>query len=201
MFLGLMVFVPGIIIAQLEISGPVCVHPGIVYDYRLLNNANTADLINVCVRNGKIQDNPSDCISVKQGGSLKIIWAVGKAGSISLKNDAGKPALIVNISNQLDPGTIPDSLSKQIRKALSRKSKIICHPASGGGCSPIYTYQWEYSLDAFMWVSLRGATDKDLPEQFIMDKPIFYRRKVVEGESGTIAYSNISTVFYEVERK
>ncbi|HEV2354291.1 MAG TPA: hypothetical protein VGR89_08610 [Puia sp.] len=100
----------------------------------------------------------------------------------------------MTIVDTLSGGTI-DSIGKsQAIPYDSVPSAITCPPATGGSCSPSYQYQWQESVDRVSWQDITGATSQNLAPAQSLQQGTFFRRKVTDSTSGTIAYSDIASV-------
>ena len=188
--------------AQPEIKGPACVVPGTEYDYFISGSPDSVAEVSICITGGSFADTKVNCKTIKPHSSVRINWddKANNAG-LSITHSAGKNSLDVTVTTALDPGDIVSSIKKQKLKYDSVSAVITCSPASGGSCSPVYKYQWQQSANALGWTDIIGANGPDLPPQGALKEPVFYRRKVTEDVSGTIAYSTIATTFVEADYK
>jgi hypothetical protein len=184
--------------SQVTITGPTCVIPGVVYQYKIQGNWSANSNMQVCLSNGVIADSvgKNNC-SPQSGAPLSavlVIWNQSSSGSIQLKSTLGSTSISVNITSVLSPGYIDTSLSRQAIGTHSIPSLIKCSVATGGSCNPVYNYQWQQSLDMVNWSDIKGATDQNLVFASLIPQSTFFRRKTTETVSGTIAYSNSAMV-------
>ncbi len=186
--------------AQPQIKGSNCVVPSMLYDYFISGNPDSVVEISLCIKGGVLTENQSDCMTIKPHSSVKIIWDRGaKNASLSISSVIGKSSLEVSITSIIDPGEIVATVKSQSLKYDSASDLIICSPAKGGNCSPIYKYQWQSSANALSWIDIKDAVQQNLPPQSGLKEAVFYRRKVTETVSGSIAYSSIAAAYVGVE--
>ena len=181
--------------SQLSISGPACVTLGTTYLYDIGTGTDSATIVRICVTGGKLSDSNIACIKGEAINAVKITWDEGTTtGSISVSSSLSNSNLNVNITKPLDAGTINLGLKAQIRDTLTLPSVITCTPASGGHCSPIYSYQWQQSDDALKWIDIPGSSGLILRNAKALRQTTYYRRKVTEVNSGSIDYSDVASV-------
>lgn len=181
--------------AQLQISGPQCVIPGTEYQYNLIGSIENEKDINLCVEGGYLVTIQSGCYKGPLLNSFRIIWnndTVNK--KIDLTTASGELSLNIMATQMLAGGSI-DSISKiQDINTANIPQPINCTKATGGNCSPGYVYQWEQSDDNLHWVELPGAANESLTFSEALDHTLFFRRRVTETGSNSIAYSDNSIV-------
>src|SRR5450755_3428426 len=95
---------------QVSISGPSCVTPGMVYQYNLTGNWDSASSLKICVTGGSILNAGSSCQTSAPVAFVKIIWNETANGTVSLSSDKGSANLSVTITDSLMPGRI-DTIS------------------------------------------------------------------------------------------
>ncbi|HKO81927.1 MAG TPA: hypothetical protein VJU78_16085, partial [Chitinophagaceae bacterium] len=186
--------------AQISISGQTCVTPGVQYTYNISGSWSSGWTMSWCVSGGTIVGFGS-CRSGTPLPSIQVIWNSGiTTGSISLSCPGGNPGKSVTASSILSPGAITAGNGQTIM-ANTIPGGINCSAASGGGCSPSHSYQWQYSTDAVNWQNLNGS-DGNVTSQnlsfsgsYTINQATYYRRMVIESSSGSIDYSNYATVF------
>lgn len=191
--------------AQVSITGPQCVMAGTVYQYTIQGNWDSSSTMQVCISSGTIADSAGTHSCTGSGGAplatVLVKWngSASDAGAISLTSTKGSSTLSVNFAGPLLPGSI-DSMSKtQIIAADSIPSAINCSADKGGSCSPSYSDQWQQSPDMVSWTDIAGANGQDLSFSSPPVQTTFYRRKVTETVSGTIAYSDEAVVNVEAK--
>jgi hypothetical protein len=186
--------------AQVSISGPGCVLPGVTYQYNILGNWTATSTMQICITGGSIIDNgqvsSNRCTANdKPISSVFVTWNASSGGSVKVTSSQGNTSLNVTITSVIQPGTLDQStVIQNFSDTVSIPSSIRCSKSTGGSCSPIYTYQWQRSFDALKWTDIIGATGQNLSFNYSVKQTTYYRRKVVEKGSGTIGYSDISTV-------
>jgi len=193
LLLGLQAF------CQVSVTGPECVMPGTVYQYKISGNWDSLSTMQICISAGTIADSTTTNSCTATGAPLATVlvkWndSLSNTGSIKVASSIGASTLIVSFSHPLFPGSI-DSLSRnQFSGIDSIPSSIYCQPAAGGSCSPSFIYQWQQSGDMVSWTDIGGAQGQNLSFSFPLHETAFFRRKVTETVSGTIQYSDIATV-------
>lgn len=182
--------------AQVLISGPTCVVPGVVYQYNIKTGGDSSTAIKVCLTGGMPSESAtSACISKK--GSFTIItvkWIKPGAASLSVTSSKGNSIINISVTSQLTAGSINNAMLSQTIKYDSIPLTISCSVDTGGSCSPTYAYQWQQSFDMLGWTNITGANSQNLSISSGLTQTTFYRRKVTETTSGSISYSNIATV-------
>ena len=191
--------------AQVSITGPQCVMAGTVYQYTIKGNWDSSSTMQVCVSSGAITDSAGTNRCTATGGAplatVLVTWndSASEAGTISLTSTKGNATLSVNFAGPLLPGSI-DSMSKIQNIATdSLPSAINCSADEGGSCSPSYSDQWQQSSDMVSWTDIAGAKGQNLSFSSSPVQTTFYRRKVTEIVSGTIAYSDEAVVNVEAK--
>ena len=126
--------------------------------------------------------------------SLNIRFT-SSSGSISVtSSSSGSSTFYVTTYNALSAGSITSNSSQTIPNNTP-PATIYCSAASGGSCSPSYSYQWQQSTDGTNWTDFSGKTGTNLSFSNGLSQTTYYRRKVTEGYSYTIGYSNTATVY------
>lgn len=187
--------------AQVEISGATCVLTGLVYQYDIKVDWKENDKISICVEGGVLVETDSTCLERQTVSSIRLQWSEGKnTGKITVSSQATSANLSVNITPHFNPGFIETS-SKQTVSFDKTPASLSCTQASGGSCSPTFSYQWEQSLNKLSWKAISGETGRNLAFTAPLTQTTFFRRKVVESASQTIGYSNAVAVFVTPEPK
>src|SRR6185369_15402486 len=107
--------------------------------------------------------------------SVYVIWnSTTVSGSVSIP---GK-TLNVNMYTPLIPGTIatpfPNINFNSVPPTYS------CSAATGGYCSPVFSYQWQSSTDGTNFSDISGATGQNLSFSTGLLTTTSYRRRVTE---------------------
>ena len=180
--------------AQVSISGPSCVAPGIEYQYTISGGWNSGTSMDWCVTGGTITGYGT-CKSGTPWPQIYVIFTSGTGRKIDLTTSIGNATLNITIVPVLLPGTIPPPTSQNIYWG-QMAGQINCPIATGGSCStPVNTYQWQQSTDNVNFTDIIGATNQNLPFTSGPFSTTYYRRKVTVSPEGTIGYSNTYTVF------
>lgn len=182
---------------QVTVSGPTCVISGTIYLYDISANWDSASTMQVCVNGGTLTDSTGNITCSINGApisSIKVNWNDLSNASITVTSSKGNTTLNINITDQLKAGAINSSDKMQTVNYDVVPSTIGCTPDTGGSCSPAYSNQWQQSLDALAWTNIPGAYSQNLGFSTPLQSSMYYRRKVTETVSGTIAYSDIATV-------
>lgn len=192
----------GTAFSQPAAKGPVCVTPGITYDYYVSGDRDAVREITVCISGGSFTSSKSTCITIKPHSAVQVIWAEDtRQARLALSSGDAKNSLQVTITPGLRGGIVDTTRRKQFIRYDTLASGITCSPPTGGYCSPVYIYQWQWSADAVNWKDIDGETGPSLPFRSNLKETVFYRRRVTEKISGSIAYSNAATVFVDVDYK
>lgn len=188
--------------SQPRISGPVCVLKGFAYQYTIGDSSVSTRQINmqICIRGGLLVDRSgnrlNNCTASKEPlSTILVMWNEAVAGSVMISTSEGKRTLNVGITSSLQGGLVDTLIKEQsFSDTLSIPSPINCSIARGGSCSPGYSYQWQQSQDAMTWTDIGGSTRQNLSFSSPVKRSSYYRRKVIETGSGTIAYSDLSVI-------
>ena len=186
--------------AQINLTGPECVVPGIEYQYAIKKAPASLTSIKICINGGTLSGNSDSCWVDSALTVFRIIWNENISnGNITLNSGLGNTVKKVSITKKLFPGLLADSSREQTINFNSIPAEIICSPAEGGGCSNLYEYQWLKSLDNVSWKSINGAITENLIYKLPMHETTYFRRKVTNTISNTTAYSPMAAVFVKPE--
>jgi hypothetical protein len=183
---------------QVSIKGPTCVVPGITYTYNIQGNWDSLSTMKVCLTGGVIADSTDTTMCTRTGAPLNaitVIWNNVTSGSLVLTSSIGDTTLNTAITTPLSGGAVDTTVKTQMIGNDSIPATINCTAASGGACSPSYLYQWQQSSDIVSWTDMPGATEQNLTIDSGLTKSVYYRRKVIESPSGSLAYSDVAAVF------
>jgi hypothetical protein len=186
-------------VSQVTISGPTCVVAGTVYQYTISGSWDSLSTMQVCISSGTIagsSDSGNCTVTGAPLAAVLVVWndSASNTGTISLSSSVGNATLSVQFAEPLIPGSIDSASQTQIVAADSIPAAINCSLDTGGSCNPSYSYQWQQSPDAVSWTDMAGATAQNLSFNAPIAQTAFFRRKVTEMTSGTIAYSNAAVV-------
>jgi len=185
-------------LAQVSLTGSPCVIPGVVYQYNIKGNWDSATTMQVCVTGGTLHMNGAAAQACTVPGGLRldavqVAW--NGSGTIKVTSSKGNASLTVTATSALQPGSIVTAAQTQTIPRKSVPLTINCNTDTGGACQPHYNYQWQQSLDRVAWVDVPGATGASLKFSAALTNSLFYRRKVTETASGTIGYSDVASVY------
>lgn len=191
----ILLITPAFLSAQGTISGPGCAKSGFEYQYLISFSGKFKSKSEICITGGNLVDSKTECTLVDTFAAIKVIWdPKATKGKITFSSAKGNALFDVTITDDLNPGSI-NARKSQLVDYNSKREQIVCTPATGGSCNPVYEYQWEVSEDALEWKEIKGATDINLANQDQQKRPLFYRRRVTEKTSGIVAYSDIASVY------
>jgi hypothetical protein len=181
---------------QPTLTGPTCVVPGTTYQYLINGQWDSGSTMQVCATGASIVPLNASC--TKKGApvaSVLLVWQ-SEIGSttLTLTSSKGNASLAVTITTPLKAGTIVTGNRLQSISFGGVPTVIQCGVDSGGSCNPVYTHQWQQSLDQTGWTDVQAATGVNLAVGPAQQQTIFFRRKTVDTQSGTEAYSNVATV-------
>jgi hypothetical protein len=183
-------------VVQPAITGPTCVIPGTTYQYLISGEWDSGSTMEVCTKGAVILSTNGSCTSNGTPvAAVELIWNAGiNSGSLSLSSTKGNASLAVSLTTPLKAGSIIATSKLQSIGFRAIPDIIHCNPDTGGSCKPVYTHQWQQSLDNIHWVDVGSAANVDLVISPAQEQTIFFRRKTVETQSGTIAYSDVAAV-------
>lgn len=185
------------VIGQKALTGPVCVSPGVEYQYSLniLGSANWK----VCVSGGSIVGSNASCVEGSTSTRLNVVWAKNGLNGLTITG-AVSEKLAISVIDEFDAGLIEDSIISG--HELSKKLPIIyCTNAKGGACSSSFIYNWEMSADQVLWINVVGEYGQNLAYKELVKETVYFRRKVTNTRSNTVGYSNVVHVFVNPEVK
>jgi len=189
---------PLLLTAQVTISGPTCVVPGTVYQYIITGAWDSASTMQVCLQGGVINGSGGTCTgTVTPRSSILVSWSAAGPGSLRLTSSKGNNTLAVTVTSPLNGGTPAVAVRSQLIAYGATPLAVDCSASTGGSCTPDYQYQWQQSLNELNWTDIQGAAGARLNFAQPLLQPAFFRRKVTERNSGTIAYSD--AVFVDVK--
>jgi RHS repeat-associated protein len=178
--------------AQLFISGPTCVTGGVQYLYQLVGGYFGTTTVTWAASGGTISGSSS-------GTPLPFVYVTWNTGissgtlTVTTSNPTGNGSLTVSIPQSLSAGTINGNLTQTINYN-NTPATISCTAATGGGCSPSYSYQWQSSPDGVNYTN-SSSTAQNLSFSAGLTQTTYFRRFVTETVSGFTGYSsNVATV-------
>lgn len=180
--------------AQVSITGPSCVIASKEYQYIINGNWLQNSNMKLCIQGGKLAGSDSMCKEGKPFGAIRIVWNNIATNRLSLTTSIGNATFNVALTTKIQGGIIDSGLSVQIVDKNSIPASIICSPAAGGNCSPLYKYNWQQSGDNLKWKNIAGETFTNLNFLVPVKKTAYFRRQVTETTSTSVDYSNVATV-------
>jgi hypothetical protein len=182
--------------SQVTITGPGCVVPGTIYQYLISGKWDSASTMQICLTGGTISGKAVTCTAnSKPVAFVRIEWDSGTGGSIQVTSTSGNSNLPVTIAAPLTGGLIVDSAKTKSIAYNSMPDIIHCTPSTGGSCTSHYTYQWQESSDIVTWSDISGANSQDLVLSYACKQATYFRRRVTETSSSSVAYSDYEIVF------
>jgi hypothetical protein len=184
---------PGRLNAQVAIEGPVCITPGIPYQYNISNKGSDTSF-RFCLTGGVISGTTNTCSDNGNYSSVQVTWTDSTGGTVTVTSASGTASLSVSIAKDFQPGAIDSSSKLQNVTAANVPIGIQCSPASGGSCSAVYVYQWFQSPDGVSWDPVNGVTSIQLDFTAPLTQTMYYRRKVMDQTGNTEGFSDIAIV-------
>lgn len=96
--------------------------------------------------------------------------------------------ITVQVKGSLNAGSLTPG--SQIVTTGAAPQEITASAATGGSCSS-YSYQWQQSTNATLWVDITGATNVNYTPP-VLTSATYFRRKVTCGSA--LAYTNMCTI-------
>lgn len=174
-------------LAQVSINGTTCASSGTQYTYTISGNWNNSTTMSWSISgSGSFTSGSSSGTPCPQ---VYVTWT--GSGTLYVTTSNGNANLSVSVSSSVTGGTV--SPSSQTINYNTTPGSISCPQATGGSCSPLYSYQWQSSVDDVNFSNISGATGQNYsPGQ--LTQTSYFRRFVDETVGGTTAYSTVSTV-------
>jgi len=180
---------------QVQLTGPTCVVAGTVYQYIITGHWDSSSTMHLCIAGGTWVGHSDSCTSDQPPVPfVQIIWNHESSGAVNLQSTAGNAQIQVTITTPLSGGSIVDSCKADTIPYNGTPPLINCTPATGGACSPSYSYQWQVSVDNIQWQDVDGATGLSCSPGQALQNTSYYRRKVIETVSSTISYSDAACI-------
>jgi hypothetical protein len=189
-----LIFLAGASFAQVTISGPTCTNPSTQYQYTISGSWGQTTNMSWCVSGGTIVGFGT-CGSGTPLPSIQVTWNTGvTSGTVTLNSSAGNSTLNVSVIATLNGGAISSNKTQTINYSQI-PAGINCSSASGGACSPSFSYQWQQSTDNVTFTNISSATGVNMSFSTGLLQTMYYRRMVTETSSSSTAYSDVATVF------
>lgn len=123
--------------------------------------------------------------------SLNVTWTTpSSSASLALTLTIGNATKTITVYAPLSTGTISPTSTN-----INYGANVVFTgtAATGGATSPVYNYQWQKSMDAVNWTDISGATSLNYTSDTLQTAR-YFRRKVTETTTSTIAYTSTATV-------
>src|SRR5690348_4409785 len=179
--------------AQMSITGTTCVFSGTQYTYTISGNWNSGTHMSWSVSsNGTISGSTSGTPLPQ----IHVTWNSGTSGTVYLTttNPSSSPTLAISITTTLSAGSLSNT-SQNIVTGTVPATINSASAASGGYCSPNYSYQWQQSTDNVNFTDITGATTLSLTFSTGLTQTMYYRRKVTETNTSTTAYTGSAAIY------
>lgn len=181
--------------AQPKIEGPTCVMPGVEYLYKVNLKPDTP--YRVCAFGGSLKTGDqctSDSVWQKY---LYVIWRDSVGTKLEMNISGENLNFPVIVTTLLQGGQLHDSDLVKTFDGSSSYFLFRCTEATGGNCAPIYTYQWQRSVNGLNWINIPGANGRDLIFHESITVTTQFRRLTQEAGANTVAYSNSALLLVE----
>lgn len=192
----LLVFGNGMM-AQVSISGPQCIIPGIPYQYIITGNWDASSKMKVCIRGGKMENGEQCSAKGKIVNTLFITWNDTSHHQLELNSSLGNIKLKLKKTTELSGGTVIEKNKVKSYGSTTTSFTFNCQPARGGACDPVYTYLWQQSENGLNWINIAGADKKDLKFTGMVNVNTYFRRVTTEAGSNLTAYSDNGVITVE----
>lgn len=176
--------------AQVSVSGPQCIIQGITYQYTINGNWNNSSTVKVCLTGGRLLSGEKCSPDSMKATSVFVVWSDTSYRKLDVTSSSGNTSIIVLATTDLKGGGINESDRVKVYDSTVNSYTFHCQVASGGSCTPVYSYQWQKSEDALNWTNISSATGKDLHFSGSIIVNTFFRRVTMETNSNTVAYSD-----------
>jgi len=147
------------------IYGPTCVSSGVAYQYAFTGSYTGSTAMNWCCTGGTITGGSGGC---KYGVPLLNIYVTWNAGTGThsltvtiVSGGSGSATINATLTTTLVSGNITSGQTQNISYNAT-PATINCAAATGGNCSPSYSYQWQQSADNINFSNVTGATSQNL---------------------------------------
>jgi hypothetical protein len=179
-------------IGQISINGSRCVIPGITYEYSVNGRRDSLTSMSICITGGKLKDGTACSPAGVITNFVFVVWDSAGNHQLNVTSSAGNSTLSVNVTKELNGGHLNETDRFQFYDKNKVSHLFRCQEASGGSCSASNLYQWQQSDDGIKWTFVERGSDKNLKFSRKITASIFFRRKVTEMHSNTVAYSDIA---------
>jgi hypothetical protein len=173
---------------DLSINGPVCILPGLTYQYNLTNKW-IDSTVQVCVTGGHLISGERCTARSRKIVSVFVVWDSSGQRKLTVSLASGNVELSVQATVALNGGKLYEVDRVQQYDSSKTIYSFRCDTASGGACTPTYLYQWQQSIAGGRWTDIDGAKDKDLQYTAAIQVTVRLRRVTTDITANTVAYS------------
>jgi len=166
--------------------------PGTVCHYVITGKWDHTATMQACISGGNFNDGSTCTPSGKIINSLLVIWNTNGSGTLNVSSSNGNASLTVTATQVLSGGSIVTGEKTQTYSRNVHQYYFHCSNPSGGSCKPSYSYQWQQSIDMLQWTDITGATKSNLTYNDSIQFNTYFRRKVTDKNSSSVAYSDIA---------
>jgi hypothetical protein len=183
--------------SQITVTGATCVTRGTEYQYFIAGGEDSATSTQVCVSGGIITGNGAACVTTTALTQVHVLWNNDTltSGVITVTINGNTQTLTVGITPFLNGGGIDSAVKNQVVDSGVIPYPIHCSVATGGACTPAYTYKWQQSTDNLSWSDMDSSTSPNLSFTSAVANSTYFRRRTVETTSNSTAYSDVAAVF------
>jgi hypothetical protein len=180
--------------AQIKISGAECIIPGITYQYNIKGPGSDSAGVKVNITGGEIVNGIAASTDRVKLSAVYVVWKDTAYKTIEVQAKKFTATLSVQATQELSGGKLDTEHNIKTYDSTTKTYTFLCSEATGGACSPKYSYRWQQSNDGLVWTDIKNANGKDLRYK---DEPLadmYFRRVCEETISNTIAYSDIAVL-------
>lgn len=178
------------VFGQMSITGPTCAVTGTQYTYTIAGNWTSSTAMTWTVTGGTISGSNSGTPLPQ----IHVTFTASGTVKVTTTNPTSSTTVNVTATGPLTAGTISpstQSINYNTIPAIGINNNTL---ASGGACSPAYTYQWQQSTNNTTFTNITGVTGSSLSFSSPLTQTMYYRRAVTETSSGTTVYTTSSQV-------
>jgi hypothetical protein len=177
------------LMAQVSVSGPICIVPGLPYQYIVSSKQDTKSKMRVCVSGGTFSNGRQCTTQDSIVSVINVIWKDTSSHKLEITSSTGNVSLRLEATTPLKGGLLHENDKVQLADLASKNFLFRCSEATGGACKHRYEYQWQQSIDGLNWRDIVGATSKDLRVKESVQVNTYFRRTATELNSNTTSCS------------
>jgi hypothetical protein len=199
-FLIILFAISGPLQSQVSVSGPICIVPGLPYQYVLTAKQDTKSRMRVCVTGGILPNGRQCTVQDSIVTVINVTWKDTTSHRLEIMSSSGNVNLRLKATTSLQGGFLNETDRVQIADTASKIFVFRCTDATGGACKRRYAYQWQQSIDGLNWKDIKGATSKDLSFKGEVKVNTYFRRITNEANSNMTAYSEAGLLIAVFEK-